>query len=788
MQALKWAVAIAVSVLWANGASAELLHCEDPSASIYLSLKNQPRLIPMASVADEARYRKFPSIFEYLPLSGSGATPRNLHQNHAGTKVGFWLGGNSNIAFLSPQVKDLVRKLGSDVVVLRPLESSTLSYRIDGRIIQKDIPLEQIARSLKTYTRVVPDDPASGRLILGYGFGNKITQGTIHSENQFSGFCVNGVAGLDGMPQNCGTSKATITSNLLIRDSRGVPIRGSDDSASAEFYKLFFGDFSLLAFRQKILGSLIKSLDEARPERSGKSPWLDGFAYDLTIADPRNEPRLQVMMPKGTLNDPDFFCGYNLGLRGMLNTLSLSKKQNGLGAFTIINVLEHRSVNFLRASNRRGAAFSEKDFRDSQEKLMQRAHGGIIEYFGGFVPESNIECDSSRYDKATDFCKKPFADILDQLRRFRLNPEKYYMAFGRGPKTYVDYSREYRWQEYLYGVYLLGSGPNTSFKYLSAFQTPTYNGLGRHDGLSVFYNQTVELGTPRSWMRPVPGTPLWIRVFDNALVVVNPHDSGKSVSTNQPLIQSILRNYSVKKFVNHMLPPEKALFIPLKANVDFEPQPAGRLIDFTDPATRFAFTEGNHFLGSSLVPGGGIKLAAMEPNYLHDILLSSVAYPSHLGGLWIDFKKGNSSTLPKFIAVAEVDDAEENDLDGEGKKRKHRFVTFLLSDSAVRTYESNQPRPLFMAPSQTSAKAERIPQVSIPYTILSRGADGRVSIAVNIGQEFSLMNKYFKTRSGTGTRFRFVRWHILRPLGEMELLRIRIGETKGNLKEGVNGI
>jgi hypothetical protein len=335
------------------------------------------------------------------------------------------------------------------------------------------------------------------------------------------------------------------------------------------------------------------------------------------------------------------------------------------------------------------------------------------------------------------------------------------MVAARGPKTFISYGEEYNWQRYLYGVYLLGSGPNTEFKYVSTFQFPLLGGNGRTDGLQIFDNQLLNLGAPLKANYSVSQDGLYWRKFENALVVVNPHDSKKTINTSD------LRSHIPEGAVTGQLPSQ--LGPGQIALVTVEPQftKVGRRIDFSDPAVSSLFSLNETMFASDK----SLRIKESEPAFLNDILLNIVKYRSHEADLSLKFRlNGTRTTDKKIVLVAEVDDNRTVNLE----KRRRNIVFELLTGDIPNGKSRTEvvKKPIFRFETQSDT-AEDVLLIRIPNAI--QNTTGSQQYTFNPQVEIDVNHGHIKFR----------RWDMMRFYGDFSLQLLTIG--KDHYIDGARG-
>jgi len=156
-----------------------------------------------------------------------------------------------------------------------------------------------------------------------------------------------------------------------------------------------------------------------------------------------------------------------------------------------------------------------------QLKLLLLSDGASIEYFGLLVHQKQKPDETS------------FAvNVAPYLEAMAAYPQTMIIAYGRGPWAYQDYEQDYQWQRYLYALYLMGAGTNSSFKYHGSYQVPAH--AGRVGGLDICADQLLELGHPQGPYQATNGC--YRRSFEHGLVLaVEPKSPAATCELAQPL-------------------------------------------------------------------------------------------------------------------------------------------------------------------------------------------------------------------------------------------------------------
>jgi hypothetical protein len=726
-----------------------LTGCEDAEADDLMSLKrslwqSKKSIVPQ-QIRDQMNAYQFPVYQDYFFRSDSTHAPRNLQQNFAGSLPGFWLATSDNATLDTPQVYDFVRAYGADVVVLRP--NISYSLQIDGEATSRLYNFDYLYKTFKEKTAL----PSSEKIVLGYGKSTKSAFTGGRAELYFNGYCPEGETDpkfkckvdevISGFPL-LRKDRLWDSSFFLHADSTTSPTTGF-----LQRENMISNDLSNPHVTNMLANVMERTMHIYRPY-DGSHRVIDGIATDTTRMDPRNDPHLIDEAPK-KLKDLNFVCAYQKNLRDLFKTYT---NKMGTNAFILFNGMEPATNQTeLQADN------TLSKMRDSQERLLQRAHGAAIEFFGG-------------YESGTGkFNKRSFAELIDQVRRWRYNPDKVFIVSGRGPQeSYISFDGEYQWARYLYGAYLLGSGRNTNFHYHSTYQYPNYAG-GRTDALQVYDFQLIDLGMPLSRERVDSHSGLYFRTFEKGLVVVNPYPKGQGpISMSTPTLRNQLEAIGLSGTDLGQLTSESSIIISKKSA---SANPAGRILDFTDPEVRSLFsklegvsaragTDHLSFSKQALVDSDGSK----SPSFLHDILISPIRRESNQS--FFAFEAKLLSQNPRLLLVAEVDDNRATP--------KTRFLTFELG---LETGDPDQvaPLPFFRGPTRQDKDDPKAPKIKFNFFKKLEMANQMWTYGFD---PVPVMRRQFPELS-------FRRWHFMRPIGQFDIKRIQIGDS--NLYRGAHG-
>lgn len=747
---------------------------------------------------------KAPNIFRYNQEHN-----RKMIQSASGQKVSFWIASNNNIAYFSPQLIDILKSAGSDTIVIRPNGKNIkpFEYAYFKTVDQVTPSIETINIDYQSlYSKISKetiDSSGSPRIVLGYSLTTKAVnplekgdESVLHpssaTESVFAAFKIN----QKGISMNVPNLKP---SEYVIDPLLGGtnPRRNCANLECSVFEDdIFWPNFGSPSAADKVASQALKFVN------SGFG--INGMATDGTFYDPTFNRDLVETFVKNNESNDRYICEYKAGIRA-------KQVQNSSSMFTMYNVLEPGTIDRLNEERAKNGlkTVSDSTWRRRSEELLQYSHGGLLEYFGGFQQDDKypwksacgkdsspqtmcnkidkpcvpVEFENEWCDPGSNFFKKKFTGVLDSIKEWRRNPEKLFMVSARGPKLYVSYAEDYEWQEYLYASYLLGSGANTSFKYISSFQLSGESSL-RADGLQLYDNQFIDLGDPLPLFdenkKPIldaTGKPifrinkkdgLYWRAFQNVLVMVNPHDSGISADT-----------ISLKEFapagVNWSLVPKKlkpgqgwiATKVARRIGV-------GRYLDFTNP------TIANYYAQNPTMTNdqNGFRVKETIPASLTDILLTPVKYKNHGGYLTLDLTVNKArSTTPMIAIQAEVDDERTTAL---CERRNRVIFEFYMGALPAGLPAQGEARSFWfrLEPKTDSLK------LPAPGACVSSDTDEVVKVIRIANANKGVFNKPtsiafgpndFFASNGLG-QLKFRRWDLMRFSGDFYIRSLKIGD------------
>ncbi len=689
---------------------------------------------------------------------------RQRVQNLSGTKPSYWVASSNTQQFMSPQFLETLKRLSSDVIVIRtngdpkkaPFEYQYYANATTTTLTTVSVPIEY-----KTlYSKVVdqtrgPD--GSSRIVLAYDYNTKAITPNKEGVKDKSSLTE---CELNKFQIDQGSGDYLTPSEYLIDPVRGgkTPLRLLLDPPQGDL--IYKNDWFFVNYAS---ASAADKLAEKAQRVMSQNFGISGLACDLTIYDPSYANTLVDALPVWTAANPKFVCQYRAGHRAKW-------AQNSANFFTVFNLLEPgdlTQVNNAR-KNQGLSAITTTNWRRKQEELLQYTHGGLLEFFGGKQddgPDSSPGVDMECKEETTPvaFEKTPFSELLEQVRAWRRNPDKYFMVAGRGDKYYTSYDAEYDWQEYLYGVYLLGSGPNTAFKFLSTFQFPSKES-GRTDGLELFDNQLLNLGNPTP-LKDASGKPtfytskissgIYWRQFGKALVMVNPHDAAGPASTDS----DVLRSHAPSGVDWKTVPAQLAAGQAYIAMATPRNTQVGRIIDFKDPETK-AFYDRYETMEAA---DNGLRVKETYPTFMTDILLNPVKYKSHRGSLSMDYTvNGTRASDRRFWFVAEVDDNRD-----QNPEKRRRLVVFEMRQGPLAAGEDPAPvlnAPMYRAPTPDCV-GEDVLYLRMPNAITTETG---VTRTLTLSPQQELDNGH--------AHYTFRRWVMMRSQGDYTLRRIQIGD------------
>jgi len=267
---------------------------------------------------------------------------------------------------------------------------------------------------------------------------------------------------------------------------------------------------------------------------------------------------------------------------------------------------------------------------ERQEKLLNDTDGALIEWFGRIA---NAPIQSFKQG------------LLPYMQAIQRHPDKQFLVFARGSSAgYTGYVDDYLWQRYLYAAYLMVARSNTSFRYLSTFQSVS---TGRAYMFTLYDDVATKIGVP-SGPYQLNGD-LYSRKFSKGLALFVP-TGGKPETYALPgtLYSADGQSHTGK--------------------VQVAPGEGLVLLDYRPPAHPFSVAFSNaaasnlELPASGVVtpPAGGAAYLAMQALPAarlgqHDILLSPIKTMHPSLGLHIRLRTKDPSA--SLQVVAEVDDA-----------------------------------------------------------------------------------------------------------------------------------
>lgn len=374
-----------------------------------------------------------------------------------------------------------------------------------------------------------------------------------------------------------------------------------------------------------------------------------------------------------------------------------------------------------------------------QKKLLSFADGAAIEYFG-------LDPDH----KVLSFKPKIFSfstDILPYLEIMQSYQDKMLFVFGRGPWQYTAYKQDYLWQRYLYASYLLGSGPNTYFKYHSSFYIPAaaqgieaVNGEGRSGGLDYYADWDLKLGEP---LEPyVHRNGLYLRHFSKGLVLVVPEGS---ISSKKYLLANTMFTPEGQALNGEVkVDPGKGLILlktspnlAFEFNENFEADWKSKV---TTQLSQINVEEDNHFLRVTQSPKDQVQE--------YDLMLESVRSLKTKDTVQMRIRSSDSTA--RIILVAEVDDPQ---------KKYNQIALDISQNDRCAKYESTQSYMAFRADPK---KLGRLKNQKIPCI--------KASTSINPDSQWKTISISRKEID----RYSFCRWVFMRIEGNVDIDDIRL--------------
>lgn len=411
--------------------------------------------------------------------------------------------------------------------------------------------------------------------------------------------------------------------------------------------RFLFGDLSQSQFREWFITRINNSIEKNK---------VNGIVLDSSF---RSAIRIEPWLCNPLTNSFQKFCNdYAIGMDDLFSKLNQVIRPNLL----IYNGLW---------SSLPGISLTD------QRKLLEFTDGAAIEYFG-LDPDHKI---ASLKPKAVSFA----TDILPYLEIMQSHQDKILLVFGRAPWQYTSYQQDYLWQRYLYASYLLGSGPNTYFKYHSSFYIPaaaqgveTTNGEGRSGGLDYYADWDLELGIPLNSYLNQNG--LYLRHFSKGTVLVVPEGS---FSSKKYTLDSTMFTPEGEALNGELvITPGKGLILlqsPPKLgfnfNEDFE---AAWKLDEVRQSSQVISENSNHFLRVTQTLNDQVQK--------HDLMLEQVRSLNTKDTVQMRFR--SNDTTARILLVAEVDDPQ---------KKSNQVVLDVSQNDKCGGYDAKQNYMAFRA-------------------------------------------------------------------------------------------
>ncbi len=497
-----------------------------------------------------------------------------------------------------------------------------------------------------------------------------------------------------------------------------------------------FGDFSNTTYTTWFIGRVTNMIYKMN---------ADGVAFDMSM---HRDPFTAGLLNPKAVAEGAWRTNYIKGFdRATSNVHTCANSRNP----ATNNIVIYNGLTYVRGPNN-GPPDTYQWMQCQQHLLSNYADGAIFEFFG---------CrDYSNDDGATySMTTNSFAEIVTQVDAMtNMNAHgKRLMVFGRGKRTYVDYQEDYKWQQYLFGCYLLGAFNNHSFKYISSFQTTP---SGRSEGLDQyadqFYVPANYLGSAEPYSKitsPSSSSGLYTRVFAAGRVLVNPHDSSGSKTyknTNGITMYDRIGNTYANNATVNLAQGTAVLLLDNKLSSNN----IGRYIDFT--WTNSAGRNPVEMWSNAVVNAQtNLYCSAGAPEWMHDLMIFPVKHYLHQDGLMIRAHFRN--TAAKVLVLCEVDDT--------NKVNDYVVFTIEYGTSPPGSTVTTDSRIIFRSPS-TSLVAPYIPGAICTDTTSFQ------SLNINAGDRFA-------TLTGSNTnRYTYKRWVFIRILGDVTIDHITVGTNK----------
>ncbi len=308
-----------------NKAMSTLKWKTDGSSRGWLRLSDAPDLT--------AWYQQNPTIASFDQFNAR--SKREVIQNNAGTRPGFWLASGRNTVFFNAQLTDILKSNSADVIVLRPHGDSpkTLTYQFYSSSqttqvtsVTKDIDYKNLYQHVRDRTVYEFTDSQNKKhtvphVLLGYTFSTKAVGTNLPGDVEKPSDLVDRAFSSFAIDTGSLTSSQDSVLNHLeyLTDPQDPadrqPYRPKSLTNPAKYQDdVIAVNFSNATAAQKVADRALAAFT-SMTDQSGV-PILSGLATDGTHSSPLLKTETASAVNEWSSQTPSFICKYKAGLRG----------------------------------------------------------------------------------------------------------------------------------------------------------------------------------------------------------------------------------------------------------------------------------------------------------------------------------------------------------------------------------------------------------------------------------------------------------------------------------------